>query len=631
MASSLTFTLGLNNRPLLNALSSAQSALSGFSRAAGGIAGSVSGAFRGITSSIRSSITLLHEINGAVQAARAGFETLLGPVKMAAQIETARVQFRVLIGDIQKADEIFGRLSKLADDNPILDLGDVAKAAATLAATSIDKTGIPEFLTQLGGAAGDTQKFLQMVTAASQVLAKGGKVQGDELLQFADAGLPVIEEMARVLNVTGEEFTSMQQKGEVTFDVLSEAIRNLTTGTGRYAGMAAAAAQTTAGRWNAVVVAVQQAQRAFGEKILVALVPILEKAQELAAQLLPWAVKAGEKVRDIALFLLAAFKSGQLGNIVWGSLKFAGLSFIDLIGRGLLAVGGKFKEILSEAASSIGDKITLALPSAFTSKDARDGASAREDLRAKGIDPGGSKTFAQYFQEAKTGLDEPIQKIRNDLFPRIALVGAYAEVIKSNLENDASRVGEKSPNAALGSVIRQEKNAIANGSGGPDAGLLPQPMTPGALDWTGPLLPGQSAPGTGGGRSGGGGGGAGGGDDSEAGGGSLSRREQTLVNSFSRQANTGRGAQNWQQFLGSNLRTAGISPERMSALRGINPEGLANVSTRRNRTQEDRQQQAASQRDAKSGAAVDAVIRGIPSMAADLKQVKDHLSKLQVR
>lgn len=539
MAGTLTFTLGIVTTPLVVGLRVAGTAFTGFTATARGMAGAASTAIRGITSTVRGTITALHQINGAVQAVQAGISGMLGPIKLAAQIETARVQFRVLMGDVKQADEIFGKLSKLADDNPILDLGPVAEAAKMLAGTNIDKTGIPEFLAQMGQAATSNESFLRMATAFSQILGNAGKASMEDLGQLRDAGLPtILTEMPRVLNVTSEEFSNMLSKGEVTFNDTSKALRNLTTGMGQYAGMAAAAAQTTEGKWSSVVTTLNQVQRAFGEKVNIALSPILDKAVEMSAKLIPLATAAGEKVRDIGFWLLAAFKSGRLGPILWDGFKLAGLSLLDLLGKGFMALGARLKEAFTEASLSLADKFTLALPSWLTDSANRKGAADRENARNNGTYPA-QKSLAQHYEEADTGLGPRIAPLAASVIGNLGVVNPYSKALRETVEFEKDMAGNKAGGGKPGNVIKMVPSEESDSSGDKSSEpLLPAPsakvdaqmvrrfgtvaMQMGRRGWQGPLdfdssasSGGADGPGRGGmgGAGGGGGGGMGGPDD----------------------------------------------------------------------------------------------------------------------
>lgn len=733
MPGTLTFTLGVVTAPLVVGLRVAGTAVTGFTATARGMAGAASTAFRGITSSVSGVVSALHQINGAAQAVQGAISGLLGPVRLAAEIETARVQFRVLLGDVRQADEIFGKLSKLADDNPILDLGPVAEAAKMLAGTNIDKTGIPEFLGQLGQAATSNENFLRMVTAVTQMLGNGGKVSLEDLGQLRDAGMPtILTELPRVLNVTGEEFSDMMSKGQVSFDDLSQAIVNLTTGTGQYAGMASAAAQTTAGKWASVVTTVNQAQRAFGEKVIVALSPVLDKAVGLAGKLIPLAEAAGEKVRDVAMWLLAAFKSGRLGPLLWDGFKLAGLSLLDLLGRGFIALGARLKEVFTEAMLTLGDKLTLIMPAWLSNNENRQGALAREQARANGTYPR-QKTLGEHFDEAKTGLEGRIGPLATSVAGHISAVTPYAKSLQEDVEYNQAVAGVKQGDAKPGNVIREVKPEKWNGilptpnlypdkpepspwlkkpwrpnewqgplpegmayrdmmglyaadwakTSGSSRGSMsqgsfpgldnlrrlqskgsPQPSFPG-LDrlrnlQRGPLgitpasapvpgtstspaasgpgssgMPGMDLSGIGGAGTGGGGGG-GAADPADPYGdkgrknSEYSRAEKTLISGFNRQAK-GRGRQSWDQWLNSSVRTAGVSPDRISALRGMDPEALSKVATNRpNRTRQEREKHAADMREKQQGGGAD-IGNTVRSIGGDVRQIKDHLSKLEVK
>lgn len=596
-------------------------------------------ALRNASGAARGTVTLFHELNGAAQTASAAMNTILGPVKLAAAIESSRVKFRVLIGDVQKADGIFANLTKLADQNAILGLSDVADAAAKLASTNIEKGGIPEFLRQLGQASSSAENFQSLVRASSQVLSKGGKVQMEELIQMSEAGLDVITELPKVLKVSGEEFAAMQQRGEVTFAALSQAIANLTTGTGRYAGMAEAAAQTTEGKWNNVVVAVDKAKLAFGEQVIIGIQPALESALALAQDLAPQAKAAGEKVKEMILFLTAAFKSNQLGSLVGESLQLAGYQFIDLMSRGTTAIAKNLGEELSDAVSAFNDKVLSLAANPFTSPQTKIDAMNRDQARQKGLmDPG--KTLSQHFGNARSGLDGEMKRLSDSIANRFTGVSQYSGELVKKVEEGQATAGTKNGSGQTAPAVGTEKSSGSiqtQGHHQMPRVILPPPDLGGG----GVSLDGVGGNGTGAAPV----------LDSMAGalggfrkGVANSKAEDRLGRKLIRGAGFGKKdvkGQSGLDYLKSGdmaeIKTPGLDGlKAMQRIKGagakLDPAALAqNTTNRTNNKSADRKEDAAAQKDAKSLAAADAAAKLLPAMAADLAAMKNHLSKIQSR
>ena len=64
----------------------------------------------------------------------------------------------------------------------------------------------------------------------------------------------------------------------------------------------------------------------------------------------------------------------------------------------------------------------------------------------------------------------------------------------------------------------------------------------------------------------------------------------------------------------------------------MDPSQLAQTVTNKGgRTAADKQEREAAQRDAKTGTAIDTVVRTLPTLASDMTAVKNHLSKIQSR
>ena len=173
---------------------------------------------------------------GAIGGLVKGFLAFQGikfAVGAAAEIERTQKQLETLTGSASTALRVYKELQQVNKESPF-ELKELTAAAAKLSAFGVSTEELVETTKRLGKvAAGTGQEIGGIALAYGQVLAKG-RLQGEELLQFQERGIPLAAELQRMLGVTGEEFQKMVSKGQVGSDKVAQAMKNLTGETGRF-------------------------------------------------------------------------------------------------------------------------------------------------------------------------------------------------------------------------------------------------------------------------------------------------------------------------------------------------------------------------------------------------------------
>src|SRR5829696_62420 len=142
-------------------------------------------------------------------------------IQAAASMEQAEISFTHLLGSGQRARTFLADLNRFAAETPFELPGLVASSRQLLGAGQAAKDIIP-ILTAVGNATGalglQQDQFERIMLATTQAMNKG-RVQGEELMQMQEAGLPVTALLAKALGVTGKQLGEMTQRGEVASDV----------------------------------------------------------------------------------------------------------------------------------------------------------------------------------------------------------------------------------------------------------------------------------------------------------------------------------------------------------------------------------------------------------------------------
>lgn len=175
-----------------------------------------------------------------------------------AQAEQTSVAFTTLVGSEEKAAGILKEINDFAVKTPYgnLDLTDNAK---TMLNFGVQADKVNGYLRQLGDiAAGDKNKLGSLSLVFGQV-ASAGKMSGQDLLQFINAGFNPLKELEKMTGKTYSELQDMMIKGQIGFDAVAAAINHATSEGGAFAGMSDKLSQTVSGKFSTLVGNVQQA------------------------------------------------------------------------------------------------------------------------------------------------------------------------------------------------------------------------------------------------------------------------------------------------------------------------------------------------------------------------------------
>lgn len=168
---------------------------------------------------------------GAAVAA-AGKQAIEG----AGNFEQYRVAFETMLGSADKARSLLSEISDFAKSTPF-ELPEIVTASKQLLAFGIEQEKIIPTMRRLGDiAAGVGVPVGQLAYVFGQVRVQG-KLMGGDLMQFTNAGVPMIEGLAKVLNVTQGEVKKMVEEGKVGFPEVEKVIENMTNSGSQFGGM----------------------------------------------------------------------------------------------------------------------------------------------------------------------------------------------------------------------------------------------------------------------------------------------------------------------------------------------------------------------------------------------------------
>jgi len=204
-------------------------------------------------------------------------------LKNAASFEKQTVAFETLLGSAQRAKTLLKDIEDFAATTPFQMPG-LLEGSKRLIAFGIGADEIVDKMTNLGNAAMGNQAILDRLTLAYGKLRAKGKATLEELNMFMEAGVPILDELAKMYDVTTQEMFEMISGGKIGFEQVDQALTNLTTGAGRFAGMIEKQSKTLSGLWSTL----KDNFGILGREIMETVLPAFKKLVEKMTKLVMW-------------------------------------------------------------------------------------------------------------------------------------------------------------------------------------------------------------------------------------------------------------------------------------------------------------------------------------------------------
>ncbi|MCH7228776.1 tape measure protein [Haloferula sp. A504] len=343
--SALTVTLGADISALKRAMAGATDLVASSARrmrrlTSAGLAGLGKGGALALQKGFALSGTALKAgIGGALAGGAAALAGGVKAVNAAADFEQTKVAFTTLIGDAAKAEETLTRLRKLGAETPF-EFPELADAGRKLIAFGEGADTVPDTLQRVGDISAGIQAPVNEIAELYGKARVQGRLFAEDINQLTGRGIPIIGELAKQFGVSDSEVKKLVESGQVGFPAIEQAFVSLTSEGGKFAGMMAAQSKTTTGLFSTLKDAINETFLILGQPINDAIRPLIAEAIGLVQKLAPMAKRAGEAVKNAIQFVIAAFKSGQMLDLIATSLKLGFINAVNSLINGFrIAVG----------------------------------------------------------------------------------------------------------------------------------------------------------------------------------------------------------------------------------------------------------------------------------------------------
>lgn len=185
--------------------------------------------------------TAIGAVSGAFGAA------VLSGVKYNSQMEQYITSFGTMLGSAEEATKLVNNLKEMGAKTPF-ETSDLAKASQTLLAFGTSAEDLLPTLQMLGDVSqGNKERFDSLTLAFAQV-GSAGKLSGQDLLQFVNAGFNPLNEISKM---TGENMAELKERmsaGGVSAEEVAEAFKHATSEGGQFYQAMEAQSQTFNGQ-----------------------------------------------------------------------------------------------------------------------------------------------------------------------------------------------------------------------------------------------------------------------------------------------------------------------------------------------------------------------------------------------
>lgn len=184
------------------------------------------------------------------------------------QFQQTEMAFKTMLQSEEKADALMKQLIRTAAVTPF-GVEDVTEGAKQLLAFNVAAEDVNKTLIELGDvAAGMGMNLKDLVMLYGTTIAKG-KMDTMDLYQFLNRGIPIADEIAKVmgLDVTNaiEEVQKQIKAGKVTSDIFIQAMQSMTAEGSKFGGLMEAQSKTIIGQISNIKDAIEQKFNEIGK------------------------------------------------------------------------------------------------------------------------------------------------------------------------------------------------------------------------------------------------------------------------------------------------------------------------------------------------------------------------------
>ena len=187
-------------------------------------------------------------------------------IKASSEYEKARISFGVFLDDMQQGARSFNDIVALAARTPLTVSGLQKSAQILLATGAATAQSLIPMLKSLGDISRADSTILERLSLNLGQVASQGRLTGRELRDFAVAGVPLLQTLAKQMNKTTDQIRTMISRGEIGFKDVVSAFTAMSSEGGKFNNLMAMLANTVSGKWSTAIDNIRMTLATFADQ-----------------------------------------------------------------------------------------------------------------------------------------------------------------------------------------------------------------------------------------------------------------------------------------------------------------------------------------------------------------------------
>lgn len=195
-----------------------------------------------------------------------GFEQLAEHIfNVRSQFQQLEISFTTMLGSEQRAGALMNQLVQTAAKTPF-DMSSITNGAKQLLAYGTAANEVNDILVHLGDISAGLNVPLNDLVYLYGTTMSQGRMYTVDLRQFMGRGIPMAEELGKIMGKTTQEVQQAVTDGKVGADLVKKAIINMTEEGGKFGGLMEKQSTTLQGKWSNIGDSVDQMFNELGKK-----------------------------------------------------------------------------------------------------------------------------------------------------------------------------------------------------------------------------------------------------------------------------------------------------------------------------------------------------------------------------
>ena len=163
------------------------------------------------------------------------------------EINRIAIAMSNFVGGLENAQILISKVLQYSAENPLLDSDQLIKATKLLLNYGIAAEELVERTKEVAQVASAVGVSVEDVSRIYGQVVSKGRLQLEELYQFAERGIPIMATFSKMLGASTAEFQQMIKEGKITAEVFKDLFNQLANGAEYYGGVLERQSQTVTG------------------------------------------------------------------------------------------------------------------------------------------------------------------------------------------------------------------------------------------------------------------------------------------------------------------------------------------------------------------------------------------------